>query len=267
MLYVVATPIGTLSEVTYRAIEVLNSVDYIACEDTRTSKTFLRKYNINKPLVAYHKFNEISMLEKIVTDLQTGKNIALISDAGMPVISDPGNLLINELIKCNLSYTVVSGPSALINAFVLSGFRTPFTFIGFLPDRKGEIYKALEEYKTYKTTLIFYVSPHDLDETIVHMATILGDRKLCVVREISKKFEQVSFTTLTQGYTGSHKGEFVLLVEGYMEENNDLLSLSIGAHVKYYLDSGVNKNDAIKIVAKERKLKKNQVYSQVIDIK
>lgn len=267
MLYVVATPIGTLSEVTYRAIEILNNVDYIACEDTRTSKTFLKKYDIKKPLVAYHKYNELSMLQKIVEDLQAGKNIALISDAGMPGISDPGNILINELIKYNLEYTVVSGASALINAFVLSGFSTPFTFVGFLPDKKSDVVNVLQELKLYKSTLIFYVSPHDLDTFFELVNNVLGERKVCVVRELTKKFEQITFTTLTQGYNGVRKGEFVILIEGYTQESNDLLSLSVEQHVKYYMDNGFTKNEAIKLVAKERGCKKNEIYSAVIDLK
>ena len=128
MLYLVATPIGNLKEITYRAVEILNDVDYIACEDTRTSKVLLSNYNINKPLKAYHKFNETKASEEIITDLLNDKNIALISDAGMPGISDPGNILVNKLKEKNLDYTVISGPSALINAFVLSGYATPFTF-------------------------------------------------------------------------------------------------------------------------------------------
>ena len=134
MLYIVATPIGNLKEITYRAIEVLNTVEYILCEDTRTSKILLDAYGITKPLKSYHKFNETKASVDIVVDLKMGKDIALISDAGMPGISDPGSILINELIKEGVGYTVVSGPSALINAFVLSGYETPFTFVGFLSD-------------------------------------------------------------------------------------------------------------------------------------
>ncbi|MBR4745708.1 MAG: 16S rRNA (cytidine(1402)-2'-O)-methyltransferase [Clostridia bacterium] len=266
MLYIVATPIGTLSEVTYRAVEILKSVDYIACEDTRTSKVFLSHYSINKPLVSYHKFNEVSSQEKIIADLKSGKDIALISDAGMPGISDPGTVLVNKLIECGLPYTVVSGPSACINAFVLSGFDTPFTFVGFLPDKNGDKVKALQEYKTYKSTLIFYVSPHDLVDTLNTMHNMLGNRKICVVRELTKKFEEVYFTTLADGYDSVLKGEFVVVVQGYMEENNDLLSKSVVEHIKYYTQNGFSKNEAIKLVAKERKLKKDEVYKQAIDL-
>ena len=138
MLYIVATPIGNLGELTHRAEEILNNVDYIACEDTRTSKILLDHYNIHKTLVSYHKFNEMKSGNTIIEDLKKGKDIALISDAGMPGISDPGNILVNLCRENGISYTVVSGASALINAFVLSGYETPFTFVGFLPDDKKE---------------------------------------------------------------------------------------------------------------------------------
>ena len=267
MLYIVATPIGTLSEVTYRAVEVLNSVDYIACEDTRTSAVFLNHYHIKKPLVSYHKYNEKTMLSKLISDLKNGKNIALISDAGMPGISDPGNILVNELIEQGVSYTVVSGPSAFVNAFVLSGYKTPFTFIGFLPDKKSDKQKAIREYKTYSTTLVLYVAPHDLNDTLATLYQEYGDRKICVVREITKKFESVSFSSLKDGYTGTLKGEFVVLIEGYVSTNNDLLSLSIDNHIQFYLDQGIDKQEVIKIVAKERGLKKNEVYQTLIKMK
>ena len=136
MLYLVGTPIGNLKEFNNYAVEILNKVDYILCEDTRTSAVLLNHYNIKKPLKSYHKFNEKEMVEKIGNDLIGGKNIALISDAGMPVISDPGNVLVNFAIKNGVDYTVVSGPCALINAFILSGFNAPFCFIGFLPEKK-----------------------------------------------------------------------------------------------------------------------------------
>ena len=147
MLYLVGTPIGNLKEITQYAIEILNNADYILCEDTRTSSVLLNHYDIKKPLKSYHKFNERESVDVIIKDLQNGKNIALISDAGMPGISDPGNVIVRECIKCNLEYTVVSGPSALINAFILSGFDTPFTFVGFLPDKLNERNNMLMQYK------------------------------------------------------------------------------------------------------------------------
>ena len=262
MLYIVGTPIGNLGELNFRAVEVLNSVDYIACEDTRTSSVLLKHYEISKPLVAYHKFNEKSMLTKIVNDLKKDKNIALISDAGMPVINDPGNLLVNELIKEDLQYTVVSGPSAFVNAFVLSGYSFPFTFVGFLPNKKSDCKKMLAEYKNASNTLIFYLAPHDIAQTFALLKDNLGDREVCVVRELTKKFESVNFTTLQKGYDGVEKGEFVLVVKG-KESENPLNTLSIQEHFDHYKTQGLNKNDAIKQVAHDRKLKKDVVYKEI----
>ena len=262
MLYLVATPIGNLKEITHYALEILNSADYILCEDTRTSLTLLNHYDIKKPLFSYHKFNEKSEVERIVRDLQSGKNIALISDAGMPGISDPGNILVNECIRCDVPYTVVSGPSALINAFVMSGLSMPFTFIGFLPNKKSDAKKTLQEYKGYKSTLIFYVAPHDLNETIKLVYDILGDRKAVAVREISKKFEEKVFFNLKDGYNETIKGEFVLLIEG--DSGDDTPNMTIEEELSHLLANGMDKNTAIKQVAHSRSLKKNDVYQQYL---
>lgn len=262
MLYFVATPIGNLSEMSARAIETLQSVDQIACEDTRTSSVLLRHYNINKPLFSYHKFNEKASTCKIIDLLKAGNNIAVISDAGMPVISDPGNILVNELINNGLDYTVISGPCAFVNAFVLSGFSYPFSFIGFLPSKKSDAIKLLNSFKNTPSALIFYLAPHDIKLTLSVINEVLGDRKICVVREISKKFEEVSFSTLSKGYNGIEKGEFVLIVDKGEEQNN-LNNLEITQHFEYYIKNGLNKNDAIKQVAHDRKVKKDVVYKQI----
>lgn len=260
MLFIVATPIGNLKEITIRAKETLQNVDYILCEDTRTSGVLLKELGISKHLVAYHKFNEKQQLEKIITDLKNDKDIALISDAGMPCISDPGAILVNELIKQKLPYTVISGPSAFVNAFVLSGFSAPFTFFGFLPSKPSEKRELLKEIKDYKTTLIFYSSPYDLKKDIEDLYNVLGDRKICVVRELTKIYEEVVFSTLKEGYNGTLKGEFVLLVEKAQDSFNPLNNLSVEEHLDFYLNLGYKKQDAIEIVAKERNMKKNEVY-------
>ncbi|MBO7218353.1 MAG: 16S rRNA (cytidine(1402)-2'-O)-methyltransferase [Clostridia bacterium] len=262
MLYIVATPIGNLQEITYRAVEILKSVDYIACEDTRTSKVLLDYYGIKNKLVAYHKFNEKEEALRIVHDLEKGKNIALISDAGTPGISDPGNVLVNVLKDRGLEYTVVSGPSALINAFVLSGFPTPFTFVGFLPDKPGKQREMLMSLKNYDSTLIFYVSPHSFEDNIKVMYEVFGDREFCVVREISKKFEEITFANLKGEYTGTIKGEFVVLIKPSDKKID--VDMPIDKCIEHYMAQGLNKNDAIKLVAKERNLKKNEVYKYTI---
>lgn len=261
MLYLVATPIGNLKEVTYRAIEILNSVEYIACEDTRTSKVFLDNYNINKPLKSYHKFNETKASLEIINDLKAGKDIALISDAGMPGISDPGNILVNLLKQENLPYTVISGASALINAFVLSGYETPFTFIGFLPENNSKRTELLDHFSETKSTLIFYCSPHSIEKDLSDLYEHLGDREICVVREISKKFEEVNFSYLKEGYNGTIKGEFVVLVNKSKEQKQ---SESIDKDLQTLINMGLSKTEASKVIAKARNLKKSDVYKELI---
>lgn len=267
MLYIVATPIGNLGEITFRAVEVLSSVEYILCEDTRTSKVLLNKYDIKTRCVSYHKFNENEKVQSIINDLNDDKDIALVSDAGMPGISDPGNILVNKLKENNLSYTVVSGPSALINAFVLSGYPTPFTFIGFLPEKTSAKKKLLDEVSKYNSTLIFYISPHNLTDIFDLLSKSLGNRECAVVREISKMFEEVVFTTLENGYNGMGKGEFVLVVKASENEENELNNMDISSHVKYYMGMGHDKNTAIKMVAKDRGVKKNDIYQATLDKK
>lgn len=263
MVYFVGTPIGNLKEITYYAVEILKSVDYIACEDTRTSLTLLNAYEIKKPLVSYHKFNEKSMIAKLISDQKEGKNIAVISDAGMPCVSDPGNILVNELKLNHLPYTVISGPSAFVNAFILSGFQPPFTFIGFLPKKVGECKGVIERYKNYIGSLIFYVTQHSIEDDLKNLLAVLGDRKICVVRELTKKFESVYFSTLAKGYDGTLKGEFVLIVEGKDQNENTLNDLSIEEHYAHYVSLGMDKNEAIKKVAHDRKVKKDVVYKVV----
>lgn len=267
MLYIVATPIGNLSEISNRAIDVLNNVKYILCEDTRTSKVMLNHYGIKTKCISYHKFNEKEKVSSIISDLEAGFDIALISDAGMPGISDPGNILVNELKMRNLKYTVVSGPSALINAFVLSGYSAPFTFLGFLPEKNSDRKKLLEEISKYKTTTIFYISPHSLTNTLEELSKSMGDRECAIIREISKMYEEVNFSTLSKGYDGVLKGEFVVVVKQNENEVNPLCELSIEEHLKYYIDNGVSKNDAIKKVCQDRNLKKNDVYQVAINLK
>lgn len=262
MLYLVGTPIGNLKDMTYRAVEILQSVDYIACEDTRTSMTLLAHYGISKPLVSHHKFNEKSSLDKIISDLKDGKNIALISDAGTPAISDPGTLLVRACQENNLDYTLIPGACAVTTAFVLSGMDTPFTFIGFLPKKKGEKNTLLSKYKNYHGTLIFYVTQHNIHDDIASLFEVFGNRKICVTRELTKKFESVYFSTLEEGYADTEKGEFVLLVEGASEENG-LIELTIEEHYAHYISRGLSKNDAIKSVAHDRKVKKDVVYKVI----
>ncbi len=265
MLYFVATPIGNLKDISLRALEVLKSVDEIACEDTRHSLGLLNHYDIKKPLFAYHKFNEVKTAEKIIEKLKDGKNIAVISDAGSPCISDPGNVLADLLNKEGLEYTVVPGACALINALILSGFdSSKFTFLGFLPEKNSERQELLERYKNLDSTLIFYSAPHDVKKDVESLFKGLGNRKACAVKEITKLHERVEHFNLEEGLTSEPKGEYVILVEkGSME--NPLLALSEEEHIKHYIIKGMDKKEALKTVAKERGVSKSSLYKYTIE--
>lgn len=268
MLYFVATPIGNLKDISYRAIEVLNSVDVIACEDTRNSLKLLNYYNIHKKLIAYHKYNEENSSEGIIALLNEGKDVAIISDAGLPVISDPGETIIKKLRENNIDYTVIPGANAGLCALILSGLdASRFTFVGFLPDDKKMRENLLAEIKDYKTTLLFYVAPHDVISVCEKLYNVLGKRKAVLVNEITKMYEKTFNFNLGDEINFEPKGEYVLVVEGSKKiEVNDLKSLSIKDHLLYYINLGETKADAIKKVAKERGVNKNEVYQVAIDL-
>lgn len=254
MVYFVATPIGNLSEISFRAVEVLKSVSAIFCEDTRHSQILLSRYQISAPLYSYHKFNEKKNLNFVLSLCQKG-DVAVISDAGMPCINDPGNLLVNALKQHNLEYTVVSGPSAFLNAFVLSGYQPPFTYYGFLPEKIADRDALLDG---TVGVAIFYLSVHDLQENMRYLCNRLGNRPCCLVKEISKAHESVRFCTLAD-QIDDDKGEFVLVVDK-AEEQNPLCNLSVEQHLQYYIQGGMAKKDAIKAVAKDRNVSKNEIY-------
>lgn len=268
MLYFVATPIGNLKDISYRAIEVLNAVDIIACEDTRNSLKLLNHYGINKKLIAYHKFNENNSSDGIINLLNEGKNVAIISDSGMPVISDPGATIIGKLKEQNIEYTVVPGANAGLSALILSGLNSArFTFVGFLPDDKKEKNKILNEVKYHTETLIFYVAPHDVKKIVKELYLVFGKRNACLVNEITKLYEKTHQFELCEELEIEPKGEYVLVVEGNVaQEQTDFESMSIKEHLMYYINLGESKNDAIKKVAKERGLNKNEVYKEAINL-
>lgn len=265
MLYLTATPIGNLKDISHRAIEVLKSVDVIACEDTRHSLKLLSAYGIKKPLVAYHKFNERTEGEKIIALLREGKDVALITDAGTPVISDPGNVLVRMLIENGLEYTVIPGANAFVPALVLSGFdASRFAFIGFLPEKAKERDKLLGKYRSLDMTLIFYCAPHDVIKTVERLYAALGDRQACAVREITKLHESVEHFDLSDGYPGEPRGEYVLLVEGAAGKEDEE-QLTAEEHLEKYLAAGMDKKEAVKLVAKERGVPKNEIYKLTLD--
>lgn len=261
MVYFVATPIGNMKEITFRAVEVLQQVEAIFCEDTRHSLPLLKKYDIDKPLYSYHKYNEKGSLEFVLSQAQT-KDIAVISDAGMPCVSDPGNLLVNALKQQEIPYTVVSGPSAFVNAFVLSGFSTPFTFAGFLPVKNIDRTRYIEGLDA-SHTLIFYMSVHDIERDRDFLLEKLGDRRVCLVKEISKLHEQARFSMLSE-IQPDDKGEFVLVVEGKQPTAN-WESLDPLQHVNMLMEQGTDKNTAIKTVARLRGVSKNEIYQLTLE--
>ena len=260
MLYFVGTPIGNLKDISLRALEVLKSVDEIACEDTRHSLSLLNAYEIKKPLTSYHKFNEREAGEKLIEKLKSGKNVALITDAGMPVISDPGNILTQMLIENGLEFTVVPGACAFVSALVLSGLdSSKFCFLGFMPSKAGERKAFLEKYKNLDMTLIFYSAPHDVKKDIESIYSVFGDRRAVAVKEITKIHESADRFNLSQGLPREPKGEYVLLVDG-AECKNEKLSLTEKEHIDLYLSQGIDKKEALKRVAKERGVSKSSLY-------
>ncbi len=265
MLYFVATPIGNLKDLTFRAVEVLNLVDEIACEDTRHSMTLLNAYNIKKPLFSYHKFNEKEAGIKIIEKLKSGKNIAVISDAGTPVISDPGNILTSMLIENGLEFTVIPGACALICSLILSGLdSSKFCFLGFLPDKSGERRDFLEKYKNLDMTLIFYCAPHDVKKNLESIYSVFGERTAVAVKEITKMHERAERFNLSEGLPSEPKGEYVILVEKG-KTDNPYLALTDKEHIEALIKEGLDKKEALKRVAKERGVSKSSLYKYTIE--
>lgn len=267
MVYFVATPIGNLKDISLRALETLKAADIIFCEDTRHTLKLLNAYDIKKPLRSCHKFNEREAAEKIIAAAREGKNIAVVSDAGMPVISDPGNVVCAELKKAGVEYTVIPGANAFLSALVLSAFPADrFAFIGFLPEKNGEKKQLLERYKNLDATLCFHVAPQDVDRDVAAMYSAFGDRNACAVREITKLHEQTLYFTLKDGLPGEKRGEYVILVEGAKETENALNSLPESEHILHYIRAGMDKKEAVKQAAKDRGVSKSEMYKFSLDL-
>ena len=273
-LYICPTPIGNLEDMTYRTIRILNEVDLIAAEDTRHSIKLLNHFEISKPLTSYHEHNKDSKGGYLINKLLEGENIALISDAGMPGISDPGEDIIKQAIENNIEIEVLPGATASITALVGSGLETgKFAFEGFLDRDKKVRRNQLEEVKEERRTIIFYESPHRLKDTLKDMLKVLGNRKIAVNREITKKYQEIireDIETVINIFNEKEvKGEFVLIVEGFKGEKtvqNSYDELNEREYVVALMESGMDKKDAIKAVCKDRKLKKDVVYKQVLDL-
>lgn len=276
-LYVVGTPIGNLKDITLRAIETLEKVDLILAEDTRQTLKLLNHLNISKPMISYHRHNEQQKVEMVVSLLDEGKDIALVSDAGMPIISDPGQGLVHFLVENNYEIEVIPGVTALITAIVRSGMdSTRFTFEGFLSVSKKQRIKRLNELKNEIRTMIFYEAPHKILYTLKDMYDVLGQRNICICRELTKIHEEYRNTTfkdaIEQIEENGIKGEIVLIVEGMNEieleeqKQEELSKIDPVDLVKKYIESGIDKKDAIKKVAKEMGVNKNEIYKKCLDV-
>lgn len=264
MLYFVSTPIGNLKDISYRAVETLKEVDVILCEDTRHSLKLLEHYGIKKPLISYHKYNEKERLDEIYDMITSGKNIAVISDAGTPVISDPGNVLTTFLREKEVDFTVIPGATAFAPALILSGLSAGnFTFIGFLPEKLKDKDLLIKNYSEIKSTLIFYSAPHDVNKDIEYLYKKLGNRKVSVVKEITKIHETTYLGNLESLQIENPKGEFVIVVEGCTEKKQ--FDISEKEHIELYLKEGLSKKEAIKRVAEDRNVPKNSLYKYTIE--
>lgn len=267
-LFLVATPIGNLDDFTFRAIETLKNVDIIYAEDTRVSIHLLKHYNIITPLACYHEFNKDSQGQVIINKLMEGKNVAIISDAGMPVISDPGYDIAKSAIDSGFNVVSIPGANALLSALIVSGIAPmPFTFYGFLDSKEQKRKKELIELKDKKETLIFYESPHRIEKSLQDLYECLGDRQIALVRELTKKFEEVIRGKISDvmEIASTLKGEMVLIVDGNKNEKN-FDHMTIIEHVNLYIKEGCKPNEAIKKVANDRGLPKQTVYKEYHDL-
>ncbi len=269
ILYIVPTPIGNLKDMTFRAVEVLKSVSLILAEDTRTSSYLLKHYEITTQLLSYHKFNERKRTTELIDRLKSGEEIALISDAGTPGISDPGSILIKAAIKEGIEVVTLPGATAFVPALVSSGLNSDsFCFLGFLPEKKRLRDELLESVKAYKQTLIFYCSPHDLFNTMKAMQELLGDRNIVIAKEISKlheTFYRGRFSTLIDSENLNLKGEFVILVESFIQEEITIEQVQL--LLKEEISKGLKGKDAIKKVGENTKMRKNLVYEIFTNMK
>ncbi len=275
MLYLCATPIGNLEDITAHVLDTLREADVIAAEDTRNSIKLLNRFEIKTPMTSYHEYNKYDKAHDLIRQMEEGKNIALITDAGTPAISDPGEVLVQMCYENGIKVTSLPGACACITALTLSGLGTRrFCFEGFLPTDKKEKKEILTELARESRTMIIYEAPHHLLKTLNELQEALGDRRLTVCRELTKKYETIYQTTFSGAiahYTETEpKGEFVLVIEGksreetYQEQVEEWRKLSIEEHMDYYLKQGMERKEAMRAVAKDRGLTKRDIYQHFI---
>lgn len=274
-LYLCATPIGNLEDITYRVVRILNEVDLIAAEDTRNSIKLLNHFNIKTPMTSYHEFNKYDKAVTLVEKLQAGENIALITDAGTPGISDPGEELVKEAAAAGITITSLPGAAACITALTISALPTRrFAFEAFLPSEKKERARIIEELKSETRTMIIYEAPHRLAKTLTELYNALGNRSITICKELTKRYENAFRTDLQQACRfyeeNEPKGEFVLVIEGKSfesieeEKRLEFSDMTIEEHMQSYLDKGVEKKEAMKFVASDRGISKRDVYNYLV---
>lgn len=274
-LYLCATPIGNLDDITFRVLNTLKEVDLIAAEDTRHSIKLLNHFDIKTPMTSYHEFNKFDKARYLVEQMQQGVTIALITDAGTPGISDPGEELVKQCYEAGIEVTSLPGPAACITALTLSGMSTRrFCFEAFLPSDKKEKQWILEELKAETRTIILYEAPHRLVKTLEELREALGDRKITICRELTKKYEEAFRTTLSEAIDhyqeNDPKGECVIVVQGKSiddikeEQKRSWEEMSLEEHMRYYEDQGVERKEAMKLVAKDRGISKRDVYQRLL---
>ena len=262
-LFLIATPIGNMDDISYRAIETLKNVSVIFAEDTRITNQLLKNFNIKNKLIASHQYNEKENIEKLLSYLNNKENVGLVTDRGTPIISDPGYKTVKYISDKGYNVVALPGANAFVPALIVSGISPqPFIFYGFLDSKDSKKKKELDKLKYSKETMIFYEAPHRIIKTLKLMLDIFGDRDISVSREISKKFESIyrgKISDLILNFDNV-KGEFVIIVSGYVDNNIDY-DISISDSINFYINEGLSKNDAIKMVAHMRKMKKSDVYS------
>ena len=274
-LYLCATPIGNLRDITDRVRETLGSVDLIAAEDTRNSMKLMTHFDIHVPMTSYHEFNKFEKAEDLVNTLLSGKNVALITDAGTPAISDPGEVLVQKCVEAGVPVTSLPGPSAVITALTLSGLSTGrFSFEGFLSREKKERREILSEIKDERRTIILYESPHHLCATLKDLLETLGDRKIALCRELTKKHEEIVRISLSEAVSyyevNEPRGEFVLVIEGKSrdeineERTRRFDEITVKEHVEMYEHRGLDRKDAMKAAAKDRGVQKRDIYQELL---
>lgn len=275
-LYLCATPIGNLEDITYRVVRTLKEVDLIGAEDTRNSIKLLNHFDIKTPMTSYHEFNKYDKAKQLVEEMLQGKNIALITDAGTPGISDPGEELVRQCFEAGVEVTSLPGAAACITALTMSGQKTRrFVFEAFLPKDKKEKAKVLENLENETRTMIIYEAPHRLTKTLKELEKVLGDRPMTICRELTKKFEEAFQTTIVEAIEfyqeKEPKGEYVLVIAGKPEEEleeekrKQWQEMTVREHVDYYINQGNDKKEAMKLTAKDRGVSKRDIYNQLIE--